>query len=57
MLSGFILTNGATRSLGDDEGEQKGGGVWSASVGAVVTNCVLTAMRRKSEGARLTEVR
>ena len=36
VLSGFTLTNGATVS------SQDGGGVWSSSDAAVVTNCVIT---------------
>jgi len=42
MLSGFTLTNGATRRDGDLEHEQKGGAVWCPSLSGVVTNCVLT---------------
>jgi len=41
-LVGFTLTNGATRTSGDFFGERSGGGVFCASVGAVVSNCVLS---------------
>jgi hypothetical protein len=43
VLSGFTLTNGATRTSVNSDSilEQSGGGVWCASVGAFVTNCLL----------------
>jgi hypothetical protein len=40
-LSGFTLTNGATRAR-FDEHEGKGGAIWCSSSSAVVTNCVIT---------------
>jgi len=41
VLSGFTLTNGATRNSVRDE-EQCGGGVMCESLNALVTNCTLT---------------
>jgi len=41
-LSGFTLTNGATRAVWSLDSESSGGGAWCTSTNAVLTNCVLT---------------
>ena len=54
-LSGFTLTNGATRTSGDVEHEQKGGAVWCPSIYALVTNCVLTRNAAYQRGGGVWE--
>lgn len=49
-LVGFTLTDGATRSLGDVDREQNGGGVWCASASVVVSNCVVTRNSAQGNG-------
>jgi hypothetical protein len=49
-LSGFTLTNGATRSAGDYTREQGGGGVWCESAAAAISNCVLIGNSASSYG-------
>jgi hypothetical protein len=50
ILSGFTLTNGATRVFGDYYRAQGGGGVYLTSTNSVVTNCVLTRNRAEVYG-------
>ena len=40
-LSGFTLTNGATRTAGDVGQERSGGGVWSESTNNQILDCVV----------------
>jgi hypothetical protein len=50
VLSGFTLTNGATRADGDGNLEQSGGGIFCTSTNAVVTNCLLIGNAANSSG-------
>jgi PKD repeat protein len=43
MMTGFTVTNGATRSAGDVNLEQSGGGAWCESADVFVSNCVFAA--------------
>ena len=49
-LSGFTLTNGATRGEDGYWSDQDGGGVWCESTTAVVSNCVVTGNSARSAG-------
>jgi PKD repeat protein len=49
-LSGFTMTNGATRGAGDQFLERSGGGIWAASSNCLATNCVITGNSAASYG-------
>ena len=48
-LSGFTLTNGATRGWGAGAFQENGGGAWSESTDGLLTNCVLIANATDSD--------
>jgi hypothetical protein len=50
VLSGFTLTNGATRTDGDYGLEQSGGGVWAESTNAMISNCLICANSAFGQG-------
>ena len=50
VLSGFTLTQGATRDGGDGNTEQSGGGAFCQSTNTVITNCVFTSNNANVSG-------
>jgi hypothetical protein len=51
VLSGFTLTNGATRDVVNSTfREASGGGIWCDSAKALITNCVLTGSSARGSG-------
>src|SRR5438874_786594 len=48
-ISGFTLTNGATRRA-DDNPQVTGGAAWCETTNAVLSNCVLTASSASQAG-------
>jgi len=49
-LIGFRLVSGSTRSAGDANLEQSGGGTWCADGSAVISNCVFVACTANNNG-------
>ncbi len=49
-LSGFTLTNGATRTAGDINRERSGGGLWCHSTNAWASNCTMTGNSAANDG-------
>ena len=49
-LSGFTLTNGATRIWDEQHRQDSGGGVWCESATAVISNCLLVGNSAWSSG-------
>lgn len=50
VLSGFMLTNGATRASGDPDREQSGGGAWCESTNVLLTNCMISMNTARAGG-------
>jgi hypothetical protein len=48
-LSGFTVTGGFTRAVGDAEREQGGGGIW-CEPGGVASNCILSGCAANTSG-------
>ncbi len=50
VISGFTITNGATRNAGDATTEQSAGGIYCESTNAVIANCVVSGNIAQSNG-------